>query len=180
MPGETLVLGSDLCLARRSAFTCPTTPSMSPLQHGYFGLWEGRGRSGTLPPQPLPFCKKRDQPSGTLGSLRASITPRKPPKPLAGRTVGSRESSVLGRCSGAEGEAGRKSVPPPMGLPSRSDPLLCPGGYKLLLFILHLLHYSTFQGPPLFKAVIAGGVGVLLSPPYSANTPFPHSTGQWL
>lgn len=46
--------------------------------------------------------------------------------------------------------------------------------------ILHLLNYSSFQGPHLFNAVITGGVGVLLSALYSANTHFPHSTGQWL
>ena len=61
-----------------------------------------------------------------------------------------------------------------------SSALEATSSFGFLLFILHLLNYSRFQGPHLFNAVITGGVGVLLSALYSGNTHFPHSTGHWL
>lgn len=135
MPGESLDLASDLCLARRSAFTCRITPSTSLLRQGYFQLWDRTGRSGTFRPHSLPLCKvlcKRNQPLGIAGSLWASFMPQKLPKLTARRTVGNGESSALGRGSRAEAEVGCKSMPLPISLPSRSGPLLCPGGHKLL------------------------------------------------
>lgn len=61
-----------------------------------------------------------------------------------------------------------------------SSALEATSSFGFLLFVLHLLNYPSFQGPHLFNAVITGGVGVLLSALYSANTHFPPSTGQWL
>jgi len=140
----------------------------------------GRRRSGTFPPQPLPLCEvlcKRDQPSETDRSLWPSITPQNLPEPMAGRSVGNR-SLCREDAVGLKGrlDANQCLIPACPPGAALSSALEATSSFGFLLFILHLLNDSSFQGHHLLNAVITGGVEGLLPALYSANIHFPHST----
>lgn len=69
---------------------------------------------------------------GIIRSLRVSFMPQKLPKFTSGRTVGNVESSILGRCKGAEEEVGCKSVPLSNNPPSKCGLIPHSAGHNLI------------------------------------------------
>lgn len=92
--GESLDLASDLCLARRSAFTCRINPQHILAQTRVFSTLGQERKVWNLSSSFTAFVQslcRRNQPSGIARSLWASFMPQQLPKLTARRTVGNGE-----------------------------------------------------------------------------------------